>query len=282
MHYIVIQALEAFLTFVFFTIGINFVIDRQSTVKGRRICLGIAIAFFILSILTAIYFIYDIFFLNIVENGEHWLKLILFIIAIVIYAVCICISFSENFQIIGIVTNISLAILITIGAFFVGDFEAIDIKRNEQRIYSQKIVVQEPKVSIEKYELLSLADNTNIEGNFSGSINGNSRGFFFVMRGTLQGTQNGEIKNVDVYKFYYVADSKTRKILPKTLYAEQTPIYPIEEGETPYLAKITTTPYSLDYNVEPAKVCGVGESTVTYELHIPETAILNQFILDSE
>lgn len=282
MTYIVIQTLTAFFTFVFLALGINFIIPRQSTGTKRAICVTIGVISFILATLSAVYFIYDIFFLNIIDDGYHWLKLGLFIIALIVFVACVACSLSERNNLIGGCTLIVLAVCMTLSALFIGSMEAWEIESQQRSIYNQKVIAQDPKIVVEKYELLSLKDNTNIEGSFSGNIDGSLYGGFFVMRGTLQGTQNGEIKNIDVYKFYYVADNEPRKILPKTLYAEQTPICPIAEGETPYLVKITSTPYSLDYNVDPAKECNFGEATVTYELHIPETAILNQFILDSE
>lgn len=63
-------------------------------------------------------------------------------------------------------------------------------------------------------------------------------------------------------------------MLPKTLEVNTTPLYYIQDGETPYLAKITTQPYSLDYNVDPPKECNFKEATVSYELHIPKGSIL--------
>lgn len=281
MTCLVIQTISSIAFFVFIVIGINLLPDKKRYNNHPKLFKTLAISNFILATLTAIYFIYDIFFLNFVALDCSIIKLIFFTVAIILFAIFTFISRDETrFQ--GLIALALIFMFVPLMALFIGSMELYEIEHKQQIIYNQKVIVQKPKVVTEKYEILSLNDNTNVEGNFSGDIGGSLYGRFFVMRGSLEGTQNGEIKNVDVYKFYYIADSKTRKIFPKTLYAEQTPIYPIQEGETPYLLKITSTPYSLDYNVNPAKECNFKESIVTYELHIPETAIINQFVLDSK
>ena len=57
----------------------------------------------------------------------------------------------------------------------------------------------------------------------------------------------------------------------------------VEEGETPYLLKKVVTPYSIDYNTDPAvNIYYTGREKVTYELHIPKGSIVGNFEFDAK
>lgn len=281
MNYLVIETFSVIAFFIFITIGINFLDDKYVFENHPKLFKTISTICFILAAACAIYFILDIFFLNCEIVGWSITKLVCFIFAIIIYAACVSTG-ADYGKIHGIGSFLLITTLVCLGAFGVGCMETIDIEYRQHDIYNKKVIVQEPKIASTKYTILSLNDTTNIEGSFTGNFSGSTSGNFLIIGGTMQGSQNGEIKNVNAYKFYYVADENNNKILPKTINADETPIYPIKEGETPYLLEIVTTPYSLDYNVDPAQECNFGEPVVTYELYVPANTIIEGFSLDAQ
>ena len=128
---------------------------------------------------------------------------------------------------------------------------------------------------------MSAVDGSEIVGSIDGNVLSNVISRFFVQHTTIDGSVDGEIRQVDVYKFYYIASSETGEVRLKTLKAELTPIFFVEQGEKPYLLKKEIIPYSLNYNVDPPETCNVGEKTICYELHIPENSIVENFRFDA-
>lgn len=268
LTYLLVQAGVAFLTFVFAVICIN-VWNRCEGKKSRIV----AVVFGILSILSAVYYFLDVLLWNRYEWSMVGVKILFFCVAIVIFFLIIGFSWEEvekdeDLEVHGIGTLIVLLILILLALFLIINPCEKDAK------YDMNIIKQDPKVEMFEYELISATDVTSIEG----SLNGQASGSFFLISGTMSSTVNGEIKQTDVYKFYYVANSQTGEIRLMTLNADSTPIYYVEEGEKPYLLKKEVTPCSIDYNKEPAvSILYTGKKKVTYELHIPKGSIVGNF-----
>ncbi len=124
-----------------------------------------------------------------------------------------------------------------------------------------------------KFDLISAGHDVQINGRISESINLNSFRVFFISTTKLSNNTNGEIKQTDVYKFYYIANPKTGKVMFKTLNAKKTPLFFIADGETPYLLRKKWQTYL----VEGEKRTKYGKPTVKNELHIPKEAILKVF-----
>ena len=271
LNYLLIQAGVAFLTFLFAVIGIN-VLNRCASIKGRTVG-GIFVG---LSIAAAVYYFLDVLSWNRHEYSMPGLKITLFIVVIVAFVALIWatwkdVEYDAKFK------NHGIATLVVILVGIIAMCALIHSAESEEK-YNMNIIEQSPSVQTYKYELIAASDGTNIEGN----LNGESSGSFFLISGTMSSTVNGEIKQTDVYKFYYVANSKTGEIKLMTINADSTSIFYVEEGEEPYLLKKVTTPYSLDYNVDPPQECKVGESKVTYELHIPKGSIVGSFEFDAK
>jgi hypothetical protein len=141
--------------------------------------------------------------------------------------------------------------------------------------------VKTPKYREEKIELLSATDSSVIEGSLSGEVDGTLSKSFFVVSGSILGSINGEIKQIDVYKFDYFVNTETREVDTMVLDAKSTRRFLTREGETPYLLKKIRTYYSLDKNVEPALECYPND-VVEYELHIPESMFVGIFKFDKQ
>lgn len=281
MSGVVIQAIIAFLTFVFLTTGINLVANRKNNTKGSKLFVGLAIFFFALTLISIAYFICDIFILHLVNTGAAWTKLVLYILAFIMYFLFVFglrESYSTGYY--GGYTLIVFGIVILFLAILCSVDEAAFIKRQEQQKYNQNVIVQEPQTTTIKYKLIALQDTIDIDTSYENSLNGNVYGNIFALRGSVVSNGSGKLEVNDVYKLYYLADSKTGKMLPKTLDVNTTPIYYIEEGETPYLTKITTRTYSLDYNVDPPRECNAVVTSTIYELHIPKGSILEAIEID--
>lgn len=258
--YLIIQAVTAFMTFVFATIAIN-IWERFDNKIGKTV----SISFWIYAIATGIYYCCDVLVFNNMVFESSCLKIGFFVMAIVIYFLAICMPTGEqpdNRKIIGGYTLIVLLVLIGVALAL---FHSAD--------YQAYVIEQTPKEAHNKYELLS----ANISSEIEGSINGSMQGSYFVIYGTADGAINGQIQQNDVYKFFYIANSNTGEMRTMTLDARNTPLYYVEEGETPYLLEKVYTPYSIDYNVDPPKECDYGEKTVKYELYIPKGAIFQTF-----
>jgi len=261
LNYLLIQAGVAFLTFVFAVICIN-VWNCCKSMKGRIV----SVVFGVLSIASATYYCLDVLLFNRYEWSNVKVKLLLFGVAVAFFILAIGCFWSDvkDKKMFTILTLTVTVVLILFALFaIINPIEKADK-------YNMNVIKQSPQVQTQEYELVAASDGTNIEG----SLSGESSGSFFLISGTMSSTVNGEIKQTDVYKFYYVANSKTGEIRFMTVNANSTSIFYVEEGEEPYLLKKVITPYSLDYNVDPPQQCNVGKSTVTYELHIPKGSIV--------
>lgn len=281
MSGVVIQAIIAFLTFVFLTTGINLIANKKNNPKRGKLFVGLAIFFFALTLISIAYFICDIFIMHLVSTGAAWTKLFLYILAFIMYFVFVFSlreSYSTGYY--GGYTLIVFTFVILVCAICCGMDEASLIQKQEQQKYNEKVIVQEPQTTTIKYELIALQDTIDVNASYEDSLNGNVYGNIFALRGSVVSNGSGKLEVNDVYKLYYLADSKTGKILPKTLDVNTTPLYYVEEGETPYLARITTRRYSLDYNVDPPRECNAVVTSTVYELHIPKGSILETIELD--
>lgn len=144
--------------------------------------------------------------------------------------------------------------------------------------YNENVIRQSaPKVETYECQLLAANYASKTEGFIEGNMQSTATSGFFVQRTNVTGNINGQIQQIDVYKFYYVANKTTGEIRLMNLNANTTPIFWVEDGEQPYLLKRISTPYSLDYNIDPPKECNFGEPTVEYELHIPKNSIVESF-----
>lgn len=265
LNYLVVQTIVSISTFVFAHAGL--ILKKLYEEYHKPAVRIVSRVLGCLAILCAIYYWCDVLLWNCYEFSDVGNKILLFVTGVVAWCMAWGIGKLDDSPIMA-----SIIILIVTIIFIL--LFAFAIKRTEeQAIYDEKIVEQSPQVQTQQYELISASDGTNIEGN----LNGESSGSFFLISGTMSSNVNGEIKQTDVYKFYYVANSKTGEIRLMTVNANSTSIFYVEEGEDPYLLKKVITPYSLDYNVDPPQKCNVGKSTVTYELHIPKGSIVGSF-----
>ena len=156
--------------------------------------------------------------------------------------------------------------------------KAWDAVYAERDAYNANIKpVEEPKYQEDTFELLSATDGSRIEGTLKGELNGSLFKNFFVARGSVTGTIDGELRQFSVYQIYYYAENGAVRTM--TLNSDDTDMFFIEDGESPYLLKKTWTKYSLNYNVEPPEECAKSE-TIVYELHVPKGSIIEGFIFD--
>ena len=282
---LIVQALVAFISIFFICLTVNLKKARPNSkisfLREESNCRTLKIICIVLAVLAGIYYCYDVLFLNYVESFSAGLKIFLYALAIVLFFLFISLDNEDAYKFRGGYTLIVILACIFFEVCFINEQESYTIEQKHRQEYNAKIIKQDPQVNNYKYELLSAVDGSEIVGSIDGSLSGRVLSRFFVQHTTVDGNVDGEIRQVDVYKFYFIANSETGEIRPKTLEAESTPIFYIEEGEKPYLLEKEVIPYSLDYNVDPAKVCNVGEKTISYELHIPKDSIVENFRFDA-
>lgn len=274
---IIIEGISAFLSVVAFFFAYNLnegnFIHNSKSRKFLCITSYVLMAMFIVTFITAI-----------ILEKEHFfpatLKIVLLICCFILYRCFIGIG-ESSFKIHGGYTLIAVFVTILSFTLFFHANEKREIEWNQKIAYNQNVIEQSPQVKEIKHTLVSATDSTKIEGNIHGSLSGRGFGTFFIQRSVMNGNIDGELKQTDIYKFYYIANESTGEIRLMTLNADNTPLFIVKNGETPYLLEKINTPYSIDYNVEPPSVCNVGQSFTTYELHIPENSIVDVFEFDT-
>lgn len=279
---VIIQALVAFATFVFLSIGISLFANSTNNNKRHMVFIATSIFFFALSALAIGYFICDIFIFNFITLELAWLKMFLLALAIGLYFLLVFGSGSGPRRFYGGYTLLFMLLAIFMSTLLISTFEYSAIKRNQTLEYNQKVVVQESQTLTVKYPLISLKDTVKIEGAYDSNLTASASANIFAMRGSITSSENGELKTTDVYKLYYLADSQTGKILFTTLDVKNTPIYYIKDGEEPCIVKTSTKNFSIDYNLEPPQECNVKITNTIYELHLPKGSILEVFEIDME
>lgn len=128
--------------------------------------------------------------------------------------------------------------------------------------------VEQPKIVTTRQELLTANDGTQVSGNVSG-------GGFVIFHVT------GSVSEESVYKYYYLLPDGGAKL--GQVKADDTTIYYIENGESPYLEKIESTKYCMDYNNNPPTECDHSwhDTKITYKLHVPKGSISNVYEFDA-
>lgn len=282
---LIVQAIVAFISIFFICLAVNLKKARPNSkisfLRKESNCRTLKIICIVLAVLTGIYYCYDVLFLNNVESFSAGLKISLYALAIVLFFLFISLDNEDAYKFRGGYTLIVILACMFFAVCFIKMDESYSIELKLMQEYNAKIIKQDPQVNTYKYELLSATDGSKIVGSIDGSLSANVLSRFFVQHTTIDGSVDGEIKQIDVYKFYYIANCETGEIRPKTLEAESTPLFYVEEGEKPYLLKKEVIPYSLNYNKNPPEVCNVGEKTISYELHIPKDSIVENFRFDA-
>lgn len=286
-HPLLVQASVGILAIAFLWLGI-FLFVRSEDSKIKLLLRIIPIILWLGTIAGAGYFFYNVV--------THWTfftipKIILLLaVGVVVAFYCSGYKDPENSELGvfgGAVAIVVCAfIVIPMVSYFINDRKETDAHWAEiqaqlaaQAAYNANIkVVAEPKYREERITLLSATDGSKIEGSVSGDMRGALLGTFFVAHGSITGNINGEIKQTDVYKFYYYANTEIGEIRLATLNADSTPIFFTQDGETPHLLKKIWTRYSLNYNDEPPTECNPSD-TVEYELHVPKGSIVEEFNL---
>lgn len=274
---IIIQGIVAFIAIVFLCVAINFWEVRPKSkiplLRDSKKCKTLAITFGIAAILMVGYFCYDVCCLNYINVFTCGIKIFFLGIAVTLF---IC-STLEGWKWYKFHGGYSLTVIACLIMLFVPMLE-MDYESEMLRQYNENVIKQmEPKVETYECQLLAANYASKTEGSINGNMQNITTSGFFVQRTNVTGNINGQIQQIDVYKFYYVASKTTGEIRLMTLNANTTPIFFVEDGEQPYLLKRISTPYSLDYNIDPPKECNFGKPTVEYELHIPKNSILENF-----
>ena len=267
---LIIQGIATFVSIFFSFLAINFFKVRTKSkitfLRSKAICRTLAIICTLLALISAIYFF------NYLNTLEHFFVIpciLSFVVAIIVYTLFTWLGWSYN--------NLHGGYSLILALLTIVIFIFANIADKEYSDYNSNIVQQVPKITTEKYDLFSLSNASVLEGSIEANSSRNHSEVFFIQHTTTETIVNGQIKHVDVYKFYYLANDETGEIRFMTLEADDTPLYFVEEGEKPYLLKRISTPYSLNYNVNPAEICDVGQQTISYELHIPQNSIVEIF-----
>ena len=291
---LIIQGGTAFISIVFMILAMNFAelrpeskipFLREKSIRKKLL----AIFFAIMSIATAIYYIYDIAFLNYVSSVMIVAKIGLFVFAIVLAWGLLGFETDEfNFdnRFFGILTSIVIIVCIAICIPFLCMLEESEISYNsvlkhQERVaeYNAKKIPQElPKVENYEYELLSVGNIAKIEGYLDGDVDIDSNGKFFTHSVRVESDINGKINQINTYKVYYLENNdESKKVHTKTLDENEVSLFILEDGKTPYLVKTVKTYYSLDYNVDPPIECDYGPKIISYKLYVPKDSIEGVF-----
>lgn len=218
----------------------------------------------------AIYLLVCTFNYHLLYEKEVAICLAFIAIPLILGTVCLALSWKEpSFLLILVIIVLVLSVLLLV---------LTDIRATN---YEAGYVMQPIEYEYQKYELLAAVDGVVLEGEINGETIFQTVSFL-VQRTNVQNVVEGKIQQKDVYKFYYVANSKTGEIKLMTLDASTTSIYFIEEGETPYLQKKIGTKYAINREVEPNMKKTYTEKIISYELHIPKGSIVEKFEFDLE
>lgn len=173
--------------------------------------------------------------------------------------------------------TLAIVVVLVLGFSFFSTM-LIDCKVSD-KYYSNIFHVVPPRCEEQSFEIIAINDSSTTDGKISGNTEITTTSRLFVQKTTIENVVDGYIEQKDIYKLYYVSNSETGEIRLMTLDASSTPLFYVEDGETPYLLKKTYTDYYLNKNIEPPQEFNHSK-TYAYELHIPEGSIIQQFSFD--
>ena len=183
------------------------------------------------------------------DLSQHWH--VLLGVAFVIIPILILIITAEDE--VGCLTYLITLVLLIAAIVFLGS-TAWDN-------YDAAFVEQPEMVESESYELVAASYDSDIYGTLSTK---------YYRR------LEGELREDDLFKFYYLADGERGEMKLMTLNASEVSLYFVEEGGKPCWKIITTT--KIRVNSKTGKV--EEEVLVRNELYVPSESVTPSYDLD--
>ena len=124
-----------------------------------------------------------------------------------------------------------------------------------------------------RQKLANVITDKSYEGTLEGNSKEESLGIFFIYHSIKNETINGELRQKEEYKFYYMTEDGGYK--KSSIPVEPTTIYYIKEGESPYIEQ-----YRRYTNWRKCSICGIWaykSDEVFYKLYVPEGSIREEF-----
>lgn len=228
----------------------------------------IAITFLAPAIIGTGHFVY----IGLFKNWSVWSILITTLFTILVFGViCLILKIYTDREVLIGMFIIAIMLTIVIGLTLALCCYENNLKPSETPLYEET-----------KYPLISVVSGIEIEGNIeaTSSVRVSSRRFF-VQSTIIENNVNGQIKQKEVYKIYYL--NKKNEGLPFKLDIYDTPLkFDLKEGEKPYMLRKKYTNYTVDYNKNPPEKVDLKKPTYKFELHIRKDSILEVFKINQK
>ena len=217
----------------------------------------IAWIMFVATVVGGIYFFYNIITTTPFTFGKMFLAILKAIIVLVIGAEIImffaeCIDEPElQFGTI-VVISLCCILIMAVGGLI-----------NDSIYHKNVVFVEEQRYSDEKFELVPIFNDKDIEGSINVVV---APSVYYNVSVEESNNSTTDVANKELYEICYIDDGE--KLYTK-LDAKNTSIIPIENGEKAYYVIKTYMSYYIDNNQDPPVEC-YQEYTYKYELHIPQ------------
>lgn len=253
-----IQIITAVISFALFAFGFHFLEKQEHASGSEKIKYGILmLIMFVSTAIGAIYFFHNLITTTPFTFGKMVLACIKAIIFIIIGAE-ILMFFQGHIDEIEVQMGVIATTCIAC-SFIVPISGLINNSSYEKNV----IEVEEQRYSDEKFELVPIFNDQEIEGSINIVV---SPSIYYNISLEESDEDTTDVANKEVYEICYIDDGE--KLYTK-LDAQNTSIIPIKNGEKAYYKIKTYMSYCIDNNQDPPVECN-QEYTYKYELYIPE------------